>query len=103
MLRSERWSAAPCRLEIDRHGDVRDAPVGERRAAGEFDDVLGVGRPHHAAVVDAHVHEQLVEFDILLRVGVRQIVVLKARDRQDRLAVELGVIEPVEQVDAAGP
>ena len=89
-------------LRVDRHGDVSDAPVGERRAAGEFDDVLGVGRTHDAAVIDAHVHEQLVELDILLGVGVQQIMVLKARDGDDGLAVELSVVETVEEVDAAG-
>ena len=89
-------------LRVDRHGDVSDAPVGERRAAGELDDVLGVGRAHDAAVIDAHVHEQLVELDILLGVGVQQIMVLKARDGDDGLAVELSVVKTVEEVDAAG-
>ena len=75
--------------------------MGERGAAGELDHVLHVGRPHDARVVDAHVHEQLVELDVLLRVGVDEIVELQPSDGENRLAIELGVIEPVEQMDAA--
>ena len=57
--------------------------------------------PMTRVVVDAHVHEKLVELDVLLRVRVDQVVELKAGDRQHRLAVELGVVEAVEQMNAA--
>ena len=54
MLRSERVACLDrLRLHVDRHGDVRDAAIGERRAAGELDHVLDVRRPHDARVVDA--------------------------------------------------
>ena len=50
MLRFERCVArTPSDLHVDRHGDVSDAPVGERRAAGELDDVLDVRRAHDRA------------------------------------------------------
>ena len=76
--------------------------VGERRAARQLDDVLDMGRAHDARVVDGDVHEQLVELDVLLGEGVDQVVVLQPGDRQHRLAVELGVVEAVQQMDAAG-
>ena len=90
------------RLSVDGHGDVRDAAAGQRGAAGELDHVLHMGRAHDAVVVDADVLKQLVELDILLRQGADQVVVLQARDGEHRLAIELGVVKTVEQVDAAG-
>jgi len=70
--------------------------------AGELDYVLDVGRAHDARIVDTDVHVELVELDVLLRVGLDQVVKLQARDGEHGLAVELGVVEAVEQVDAAG-
>src|SRR3954447_24868403 len=57
--------------------------------------------PHHADAVGAGVHEQFVEGDILLRVGLEQVVILQAGDRQHWLIIELGVVNSVEQVDSA--
>ena len=64
--------------------------------------VVDVGRPHDALVVGGHVHEQLVQVHVLLVMGADQVVEGVAGDRQHRLAVALGVVEAVEQVDAAG-
>ena len=64
--------------------------------------VVDVGRPHDALVVDGHVHEQLVEVHVLLVVRADQVVEGVPGDRQHRLAVALGVVQAVEQVDAAG-
>ncbi len=72
-------------------------------ADGQLHDVLGVGRAHDPAIVDRHVHEQLVELHVLLGMGVDQVVELQAGDRQHRLAVQLGVIEAVQEVDAPRP
>jgi hypothetical protein len=47
-------------------------------------------------------HEQLVELDVLLGVGVDEVVELQPGDGENWLAVELGVVQAVEQVDAAG-
>ena len=91
------------RLEVDRDHDVRRLAVGEGGAAGLLDDVLDMRRAHHAHRIGGRVHEQLVERDVLLGVGLDQVVVLRAGDRQHRLVVELGVVDAVEQVDAAGP
>ncbi len=62
-----------------------------------------MGRAHDPVVVDADVDEQLVEFHVLLRVRVDKIVELQAGDGQHGLAVELCVVEAVEEMDAAGP
>jgi hypothetical protein len=36
-------------------------------------------RPHDAGVVDTDIHEQLVELDVLLGVGVHEVVSTRAR------------------------
>ena len=88
-------------LHIDRHRHMRDAAIGERGAASQLDDILDMRRAHDAVVVFADVDEELVELDILLGLGVQQVVELQTGDRQYRNTVELGVVEPVQQVDAA--
>ena len=89
------------RLHVDRHGDVRHATIGERGASRELNDVLGVLRAHDAGIVDADIHVQFVELDVLLRVGMQEVVELEPGDGEHRLPVELGVVEAVEQMDAA--
>jgi hypothetical protein len=58
---------------------------------------------HNAGVIDADVHKELVQLDVLLGKGFNQVMKLKPGDGKHGLAVELGVIEPVEKVDASGP
>ena len=41
--------------------------------------------------------------DILLSEGVDEIVIRQAGDRDDRGTVDLGIIQAIEQVDAARP
>ena len=60
-------------------------------------------RAHDAAVVDADVHEQFVELDVLLRERVQEIVELQPGDGENRLLVQVRVVQPVQQVNAAGP
>jgi hypothetical protein len=90
-------------LHVDRHGHVRHASPGERGSAGELHHVLHMRWPHDARVVDADIGEQLVELDILLGMGVNQVVKLQAGDRQHRGTVELGVVESVEEMNPARP
>ena len=75
--------------------------LGERGLDRLVDDVDDVRRPHDALVVRGDVHEQLVEIDVLLVVRADQVVEGVAGDRQHRLAVALGVVQAVQQVDAA--
>src|SRR3979490_858729 len=69
-------------------------------SAGELHDVFDMRRPHDAGVVDTDIHEQLVELDVLLGVGVHEVVILQTGDGEHGRAVELGVIEPVQQMNA---
>jgi hypothetical protein len=62
-----------------------------------------MGLVHDPAVVDRDIHEQLVELHVLLREGMHQIVEGHAGDGQHGYLVELGVVQPVEQVDATWP
>ena len=81
------------------HGQVRDAPRREGRPAGDVDQLAGVLRPQDHLVVGGDVLEQLEDVDLLLVVRADQVVVGVPGDRQHRGAVELGVVEAVEQVD----
>jgi hypothetical protein len=90
-------------LNVDRNGDVRDTAAGQSRAAGKPDHVLHMARSHDARIVDAYVHEKLVELDVLLGKRVEQIVELQARNGEHRLPIELGVVEAVEKVNATRP
>ena len=90
-------------LKIDRNGDVRNAAIDQRGTASQFGDIFHVRRAHAARVIDADVGEQLVEFHVLLRMGLRQIVKLHPRDRQNRLAVQFRVVQSIQQMNAAGP
>src|SRR5205823_2781413 len=56
-----------------------------------------------ALVVDGHVHEDLVELDVLLSEGADQVVVGHAGDGEDRCAVHLGVVQAVQQMQPAWP
>ena len=47
--------------------------------------------------------EERAEVDLLLVAGAERQALLLADDRDDRLMVELGVVEPVEEVDRARP
>ncbi len=90
-------------LDVLGDRDVGDAAAAPGRSDRLVDDVVDVGRPHDALVVDGHVHEQLVEVHVLLVVRADQVVKGVAGDGQHRLAVALGVVQAVEQVDAARP
>src|SRR5437660_3413143 len=59
-------------------------------------------RAHDAYVIKGNVDEQLIELHILLRKGVQQVMKLQTRDREYGLAVELGVVETIQQMYAAG-
>lgn len=90
-------------LEIDRHGDVTDAPARKRSAAGLRGNVLHMCGAHNTLVVDPDVNVEFVERDILLGRDADQIVELKPRDGEKGLAVQLRVIKTVQQMDPSGP
>src|SRR3546814_4928050 len=88
-------------LEVDRHRHMSDSSARECRAAGKFRYVFHMGWSHDARVVHADVHEELVQLDILLGVGIKEVMELQAGDREHRNAVELRVVKAVEQMHAA--
>src|SRR5207248_6598454 len=88
-------------LQVHRNGDVGDAAIGERGAAGEIHDVFHVGGAHDAFVEDGDIHKKLVEGDILLGEGADEVVILQSGNGQHRRLVELGVVKAIEQVNAA--
>jgi hypothetical protein len=90
-------------LDVLGDGDVRHGAPAQRRADRLVHHVLDVGRPHDALVVQGDVHVDLVEIDVLLEVGADEVVEGVAGDGQHGLAVVLGVVQTVEQVDAARP
>ena len=89
-------------LEIRGECDVRHAAVAERSPACEIGQVFDVRGAHDSLVEDGHVLEELVELHVLLRHRADQIVKMHAGDREHRLAVQLRVVQSIQQVDAAG-
>ena len=89
-------------LHVRGNGDVRDGVLRAGDATGQRHRVLDVRRAHDARAVGRDVGEQLRQVDVLLREGVDEIVVRQPRDRDHGGLVELGVVQAVEQVHAAG-
>ena len=82
---------------------MSDAVPCDSRAAGDVGDVLDVRGSHDPGVEDTDILEDLVEFDVLLRMGAEQVVIVQARDGEDALSVTLRVVEPVFGACAALP
>src|SRR5436189_1563603 len=87
-------------LRVDGEVDVGHAVTADGGAAGQMGDVLDVFRPHDSRIVNRDIHEYAVKIDVLLRVRLDQIVEMMAGDRQDRLSIELGIVQSIKQVDA---
>ena len=89
-------------LHVVRHDDAGDGALGQRdadRAVDQVADLRGVAS--HLHVLVRHVLEQREQVDLLLVVAAERRARLLADDRDDRLVVELGVVEAVQQVDRA--
>ena len=82
---------------------MRHRPAGQGVADGQVDQRRDLDGDVDHHVVLGHVGEQPLEVDLLLVAGAEQLRLLHPGDGQHRLMVELGVVQPVEQVDAAGP
>ena len=83
-------------LHIHGKVDVRDAAITQGRAARQVGHRRDVCRAHDPRVVNRDVHKKLVEIDVLLGMGIDQVVEMMTRDREHGLAVELGVIKTVQ-------
>jgi hypothetical protein len=99
-LRFERSPLDLAVLQVHRERDVRDAAAQERRPARQVRDVFDVRRPHDANAVFSDVGEDLVEFHVLLRTRADQVVIGHPGDRQHGRSIELGIVEPVDQVQS---
>src|SRR3954449_11252202 len=88
-------------LNIGGKGYVRDFAIDRRSAASKFRHVFNMGWTHYTRVVSSHIHEETVQSYVLLGKGVTQIVIWQPSDGQYRLAIELGVIKSIEQVNAS--
>jgi hypothetical protein len=90
-------------LDVVGEDHTRHRAARARHAHRAVDQMPGLGGLH--ADLDelaGDVLEQRRQVDLLLVVGAERRALLLADDRHDRLVVELGVIEPVEQMDGAG-
>ena len=78
-----------------------DGSPRERGLAGQVDQRRDLHRIVDHDVVLGDVHEELLEVDLLLIAGAEQVGLLHTGDREDRLMVELRVVQTVQQVDPA--
>ena len=97
------FDRSPASWSIDGNGDVRDAAIRQAPSGRPGPRRFPHGSaPMIARVVDGDIHENFVELDVLLGMRVDQIVILQPGDREHRLAVQFGVIQAVQQMNAAG-
>ncbi len=90
-------------LDVVGHDDGGHGPLGQcdpARAVDQMTDLSGLHRHLHELV--RHVLEQRRQVDLLLVVPAQAGARLLADDRHYRLVIELGVIQPVEQMDGPG-
>src|SRR5687767_3042024 len=89
-------------LKVYRNRYMSHASLRQRCAASLVREVFYVIGSHHALVEDTCIDEKLIELHILLGEGPDQIVIMQTGESQHRLAVELGIVQPIEEMDAAG-
>src|SRR5215813_6878776 len=82
-------------LGVDRYGYVRDTSVRQSRTACKIRNTFDMTSPHNTSVVNRDIHEHLVQLDILLCMCLDKIMILKARDRQNRRPIELRIVQTV--------
>jgi hypothetical protein len=85
----------------DHAGDRARRPRDLDRAVDQVRDLAG--RHRDLDVVARDVLEERAEVDLLLVARAQREALLLTDDRDHRLMVELGVVEPVEEVDRARP
>ena len=88
-------------LRIDRYGDVRHPTIGQRAPACQVRDVLDMIRSHDARVVHGDIHEDFIQLHVLLRIGMNEVVILKAGHGKNGLSVELRIIQAIQQMQTA--
>ncbi len=81
---------------------MRHAAARHSGTARLLGNVLHVRRAHDPLVVDADVHVELIEGHVLLGLRSDEVMELHAGDGDHGLAIHLGVVESIEQMNAAG-
>src|SRR4051812_35114815 len=90
------------RLKVDGKIQMRNATPAQGGATREMCDIRNVLRSHHTCRIERHVHKNTIEVDILLRVRIDQVVEMVSGYRQDRLAIEFGIVKAVQKMYSAG-
>ena len=88
-------------LEVDRQREVRDPLEGQRGLHRDVDHGRDAHRDHDHLVVDAEVHERLVQVNLLLVLGAELRRRLHPGDGEHRHVIQLRVVQPIHQMDAA--
>ncbi len=90
------------RRDVVRHDDARDRSLVERDPHRAVDQMADLRRLHrHVHVLVCDVLEERLQVDLLLVVAAERRARLLADDRDDRLMVELRVVEAVQKMDRA--
>src|SRR5687768_7762521 len=84
-------------LKVYRNRDMSHASLCQRCAASLIGEVLYVIGSHHSLVEDTCIDEELIELHILLRKRPDQIVIMQTCESKHWLAIELGIVQPVEE------
>jgi hypothetical protein len=99
---ASRWLGGEL-LDVVRHDDAGRRTLRTRDAQRTVDDVTHLLRRHdHLDVLARDVLEQHGKIDFLLVAPAERRPRLLPDDRDDRLVIELGVVETVQQVNGAG-
>src|SRR5215210_4298202 len=88
-------------LDVGRHDHARDRSLRKGGAESAVDDVARLRGVGELLDVAGHVREQGLQVDLLLVAAAERRSRLLADDRDDRLVVELRVVEAVQEVDRA--
>src|ERR1700761_3607383 len=90
-------------LHVDGNRNMSDAPLLDRRPYSEIGYRFHVSAAHHAVVITGDIDEEFIELNILLLEGPCYIIKLHSGDGQYWLLIHLGVVQSVQQMDAARP
>ena len=85
-------------LEVYGKGDVSHSPVRKSSSTRQVSNILNMRGPHNTFVEHGDIHEEFVERYILLCECTDKIVKLQARDCQNWLVVEFGIVETVQKM-----
>ena len=81
---------------------MRDALCGERRTTRGIDEAACLAGAHELLVEDGDILEQRKQIDLLLVMHAKEVMIGLAGDGEHGCAVELRVVQPVEQMNRAG-